>query len=204
MTGIVLTTYSGAILGPIAKILGWIMNLIYEGVSNLFGIESVALSILIITVVIYTALLPFTIKQQKFAKLQQKMQPEIQKIQELFCYPMNETIRYFTYITYILFYCAFLIMIICIFHFKINKTLNEEAAKEEKRNQDTTDLSIDESVIKANISLLKCSIISYSLIQCVKFFNCVIFLMNFMCGKNHILFLWFYSLRIFHILILKS
>ena len=82
MTGIVLTTYSGAILGPIAKILGWIMNLIYEGVYNLFGIESVALSILIITVVIYTALLPFTIKQQKFAKLQQKMQPEIQKIQE--------------------------------------------------------------------------------------------------------------------------
>ena len=83
MTGIVLTTYSGAILGPIAKILGWIMNLIYEGVYNLFGIESVALSILIITVVIYTALLPFTIKQQKFAKLQQKMQPEIQKIQEI-------------------------------------------------------------------------------------------------------------------------
>ena len=76
----------------------------------------------------------------------------------------------------------------CIFHFKINKTLNEEAAKEEKRNQDTTDLSIDESVIKANISLLKCSIISYSLIQCVKFFNCVIFLMNFMCSKNNIYF----------------
>ena len=117
---------------------------------------------------------------------------EIQKIQELFCYPMNETIRYFTYITHILYYCVFFVVSIYIFHFKINKTLNEEAAKEEKRNQDTTDLSIDESVIKANISLLKCSIISYLLIQCVKFFNCVIFLMNFMCGKNHILFLCSY------------
>ncbi len=82
MSDILLTAYDGAILGPIAKFLGWIMNGIYLGMYNLFGIESVTLSIILITIIIYMCLLPLTIKQQKFSKLQQKMQPEIQKIQE--------------------------------------------------------------------------------------------------------------------------
>ena len=82
MSDILLTAYDGAILGPIAKFLGWIMNGIYLGMYNLFGIESVILSIVLITIVIYMCMLPLTIKQQKYSKLQQKMQPEIQKIQE--------------------------------------------------------------------------------------------------------------------------
>lgn len=81
MSDIVLTAYNGAILGPIAKALGWIMNGIYIGLYNLFGIESVTLSIIIITIIIYMCLLPLTIKQQKFSKLSMKMQPEIQAIQ---------------------------------------------------------------------------------------------------------------------------
>lgn len=83
MSGIVLTAYSGSILGPIAKFLGWIMNGIYNGISQLTGgrVESVVLSIVIITVIIYMCLLPLTIKQQKFSKLSQKMQPEMQAIQ---------------------------------------------------------------------------------------------------------------------------
>ena len=81
MSGIVLTAYDGAILGPIAKALGWIMNGIYIGLYNLFGIESVTLSIIIITIIIYMCMLPLTIKQQKFSKLSMKMQPEIQAIQ---------------------------------------------------------------------------------------------------------------------------
>ena len=52
MSGIILTAYDGAILGPIAKALGWIMNGIYIGLYNLFGIESVTLSIIIITIII--------------------------------------------------------------------------------------------------------------------------------------------------------
>ena len=80
MTGVVLTAYNGSILGPIAKVLGWIMNLIYMGFSRL-GIESIILCIVFITIIIYMCLLPLTIKQQKFSKLQQKMQPEIQAIQ---------------------------------------------------------------------------------------------------------------------------
>ena len=81
MSDIVLTQYSGAILGPIARFLGWIMNGIYVGIYNLFGIESVVLSIVLITIIIYMCLLPLTIKQQKFSKLSQKMQPEIKAIQ---------------------------------------------------------------------------------------------------------------------------
>ena len=82
MTNILLTPYDGAILGPIAKFLGWIMNGIYDLMYNTFGIENVGLSIIILTIVIYTLLLPFTVKQQKFSKLMQKMQPEIKEIQE--------------------------------------------------------------------------------------------------------------------------
>lgn len=82
MNQILLTPYDGAILGPIAKLLGWIMNGIYVFMHNVFGIENVGLSIILLTIVIYTLLLPFTIKQQKFSKLMQKMQPEIKEVQE--------------------------------------------------------------------------------------------------------------------------
>ena len=84
MSGIVLTAYDGAILGPIAKLLGTIMNWIYVGLCALFHVDSIPLSIviLIITIIIYMCLLPLTIKQQKFSKLSQKMQPEIQAIRE--------------------------------------------------------------------------------------------------------------------------
>ena len=81
MTGILMTAYDGAILGPIARLLGWIMNGIYMLMYNLFGIENIGLSIILLTIVIYMCLLPLTIKQQKFSKLSQKMQPEIQAIQ---------------------------------------------------------------------------------------------------------------------------
>lgn len=83
MSDILLTAYPGSILGPIAKLLGVLMDWIYSGISNITGgrVESVVLSIVIITIVIYMCLLPLTIKQQKFSKLSQKMQPEMQAIQ---------------------------------------------------------------------------------------------------------------------------
>lgn len=82
MGNMLLTPYDGAILGPIAKLLGWVMDMIYSITSNVFGIENVGLSIILLTIVIYTLLLPLTIKQQKFSKLSQKMQPELKAIQE--------------------------------------------------------------------------------------------------------------------------
>lgn len=79
---ITLTAYDGAILGPIAKFLGWIMNGIYTAMYSLFGIENVGLSILLLTFLIYTCLLPFTYKQQKFSKMNAIMQPEMNAIKE--------------------------------------------------------------------------------------------------------------------------
>lgn len=82
MTNILLTPYDGAILGPVAKLLGSLMDGIYMFMYNVFGIENVGLSIIIFTIVIYTLMLPLTYKQQKFSKLSQAMQPEIKAIQE--------------------------------------------------------------------------------------------------------------------------
>lgn len=82
MSDIILTAYDGAILGPIARVLGWIMNKIYMFMANILGIENISLTIIIFTIFIYMCLFPITYKQQKFSKLSQKMQPELQKIQK--------------------------------------------------------------------------------------------------------------------------
>lgn len=80
MTGILLTQYDGSILGPIAKILGVIMNGIFNFL-DLLKIPNIGLSIILFTIVIYLLLMPLTIKQQKFSKLSAKMNPELQAIQ---------------------------------------------------------------------------------------------------------------------------
>ena len=80
MNGILLTKNSGTIIGPIAKILGLIMNGIFE-VINFIGIPNIGLSIILFTIVVYLMMLPLTIKQQKFSKLSAKMNPELQAIQ---------------------------------------------------------------------------------------------------------------------------
>ncbi len=77
-----LTAYGGSILGPIAKVLGIIMNAIFVAMNKLFGTQSIALTIIVFTVVIYMILFPLTYQQQKFSKLQQKIQPELKKIQD--------------------------------------------------------------------------------------------------------------------------
>ena len=81
MIDIILTQYDGAILGPIAKLLGWIMNGVYLFLSKM-GIENIGLSIIVLTIVIYTCMLPLTIKQQKFSIMSRKMNPELQAIQK--------------------------------------------------------------------------------------------------------------------------
>jgi YidC/Oxa1 family membrane protein insertase len=77
---VTLLTKTGGLLGPIAVVLGWIMNAIYE-FFHLFGIQNIALSIIIFTFIVRTLMLPLTIKQQKFSKLSSRMNPELQKIQ---------------------------------------------------------------------------------------------------------------------------
>lgn len=73
-------TKSESWFGPIAYLLGLIMNALYE-FFNLFGIQNIALTIIVFTFLVKTLMLPLTIKQQKFSKLSSKMNPELQKIQ---------------------------------------------------------------------------------------------------------------------------
>lgn len=65
----------------ITEWLGKIMNAIYEALYAV-GIENVIFSIILFTIIVYTLLLPFTIKQQKFTRISAVMNPEIQAIQK--------------------------------------------------------------------------------------------------------------------------
>ncbi len=74
-------TQSNGILKPVSVALGWLMNLIYVLLSKI-GINNIALTIIVFTIVIYLALSPLTYKQQKFSKLSQIMNPELQAVQK--------------------------------------------------------------------------------------------------------------------------
>ena len=65
MSDMLLTAYNGAILGPIAKVLGWVMNGIYA-LMSMIGIENVGLSIIIFTIVIYAILFPLSRNFQSY------------------------------------------------------------------------------------------------------------------------------------------
>ena len=82
MLSLLATQNSGVILGPIAKLLGWIINAIFNLMDSMFGIQSIGLSIILFTVVVYMCMLPLTYKQQKFSKMSAKMSPEIKAIQK--------------------------------------------------------------------------------------------------------------------------
>ena len=81
MLGVLLTQDSGMILGPIAKILGYLMEGIFF-VLDKVGIPNIGLAIILFTIIINLLMSPLTVKQQKFSKLNAKMQPELQAIQK--------------------------------------------------------------------------------------------------------------------------
>lgn len=76
-----LTKSTTFIIGPVASLLGYIMNAIFW-LQEQIGIPNIGLCIILFTIVIYMLLMPLTIKQQKFSKLQTKMNPELQAIQK--------------------------------------------------------------------------------------------------------------------------
>ena len=65
---VILTTYKGAILGPIARVLGYILQALYSLLSN-FGIENTGICIILFTFIVNALMLPMQIKQQKFSKM---------------------------------------------------------------------------------------------------------------------------------------
>lgn len=73
--------YDLPVIKQISWLLGQVMNGIYH-VMSAIGVESIGVSIIIFTFIVYMFLMPLTIKQQKFSKMQAVMSPEIQKIQK--------------------------------------------------------------------------------------------------------------------------
>lgn len=79
-----LTAANWPIVGQIVWLLGKVMNFIYTVLDNVLPGDGglVALSIIIYTIIVYTIMLPLTIKQQRTSKMSSFMNPEIQAVQK--------------------------------------------------------------------------------------------------------------------------
>lgn len=80
MMSVFLTTYQGAILGPIARLLGYILQGLYS-VLSVVGIENTGICMILFTFIVNALMIPMQIKQQKFAKMSSVMNPELMAIQ---------------------------------------------------------------------------------------------------------------------------
>ncbi|MDO5147227.1 MAG: YidC/Oxa1 family membrane protein insertase [Eubacteriales bacterium] len=77
----ILTQSTTPIIGWIATLLGYVMDFIFRGLDSV-GIQNIGVCIIIFTIFVRLIMTPLTIKQQKFMKINQAMQPEILKIQK--------------------------------------------------------------------------------------------------------------------------
>lgn len=72
----------GVIMGPITAFLGMILNFIYELVSKNPAVPALGISIILLTIIARTLMLPLGIKSQKSTTAMQKVQPELNKLKE--------------------------------------------------------------------------------------------------------------------------
>ena len=72
--------YDWPVIKQISWLLGKVMNVIYNVMDGVFGIQNIGICIIIFTIVTYMLMIPLTIKQQKYSKMQAIISPEIQKI----------------------------------------------------------------------------------------------------------------------------
>lgn len=72
----------GFIVGPISKVLGVIINLVFKFVYAITTNHSLGLTIILFTVIVRLLLIPLNYKQQKSMYIMQKIQPEMKKIQD--------------------------------------------------------------------------------------------------------------------------
>ena len=81
MYGILAAGYADwPVIKQISWLLGKVMNVIYNVMDGVFGIQNIGICIIIFTIVTYMLMIPLTIKQQKYSKMQAIISPEIQKI----------------------------------------------------------------------------------------------------------------------------
>lgn len=79
MNFILLTQYDGKIVGPVAKLLGILMDALFNVLSSV-GIPNIGLAIILFTVIVNVLLIPLTVSSQKNMKLNTVVQPEVAKI----------------------------------------------------------------------------------------------------------------------------
>ena len=83
MYGVLASGYADwPIIKQLAWLMGKVMNGIYNFLDGVFGIQNIGICIILFTIVVYTLMIPLTIKQQKWSKMQSVMGPEMQKIQK--------------------------------------------------------------------------------------------------------------------------
>ena len=78
---LLLTKSTTFLIGPIATVLGFIMDAIFNFL-DLLGIPNIGVSIILFTILINVLLLPLTIKQQRATKLNSLIMPEVQAVQD--------------------------------------------------------------------------------------------------------------------------
>ncbi len=75
-------TAQGGFLGPFAWVFGKLFNFVYNLLADDSGIANLGICIIIFTVIVKILIFPLTFKQQKSAKINMMLQPEISKIQK--------------------------------------------------------------------------------------------------------------------------
>lgn len=81
MYGILAAGYADwPVIKQLSWLLGKVMNVIYNVMDGVFGVQNIGVCIIIFTIVTYLLMIPLTIKQQKWSKMQAIISPEIQKI----------------------------------------------------------------------------------------------------------------------------
>ncbi|SEW29991.1 YidC/Oxa1 family membrane protein insertase [[Clostridium] fimetarium] len=76
-----LTQSTTPVIGQVAWVLGKIMNGLFLALDSI-GIANIGLAIILFTIVVKLLMLPLTVKQQKYTKLTNVMNPEIQAVQK--------------------------------------------------------------------------------------------------------------------------
>ncbi len=80
----------GIIVGPIAKILGLVVNVLFNVVYGITQTNSLGITIILFTIFVRLLMIPIAYKQQESMFVMRKMQPEIQKLQEKYKGMLND------------------------------------------------------------------------------------------------------------------
>lgn len=80
----------GVIVGPIAKVLGILINILFNVVYNFTDTNSLGITIILFTVFVRLLMIPIAYNQQKSMFIMRKIQPEIQKIQDKYKGMLND------------------------------------------------------------------------------------------------------------------